>query len=245
MEEYQILDNGGNPFTVKVEEGKVSIFVNHYNENYDEDSINLEFIKEYTPSRIFIGKSPLSKMTEFSGARNDSSWNGNSILLEINLENLEYVYIGYEIYSFKAYAKIISYDSPVGNSGVSYPYALDELDNYYLMIENVVIEDRNDRITGLLFKGEDPYRYYYDNVVNTFEDFKSLKIDGSMYIFGYELEDFDEFKARFNNSDIIGIKKDGTEVIFNRESYEGLMKRFGDFKGFKPIKNKVIIQERI
>ena len=65
-------------------------------------------------------------MTEYSGGYGDE-FDGNSILVHIS-EN-KYVYIGSSIYSFESQAKIIRYISPVGNSDVPYPYAIDEKEN--------------------------------------------------------------------------------------------------------------------
>ena len=46
--------------------------------------------------KTFIGKSQLCDMTEISGAEDKAVFNGNTILLEIGIENNKhrYVYIG-------------------------------------------------------------------------------------------------------------------------------------------------------
>ncbi len=52
------------------------------------------------------------------------SFKGNSIL--VKLDDDKYIYIGESIFKFKAKDRIINYLSPVGNSGVPYPYAVGE-----------------------------------------------------------------------------------------------------------------------
>ena len=53
-------------------------------------------IYEVNPMKTFLGKSQLCSMTEFSGARNKSVFDGNTILLKIGEENNKHrhVYIG-------------------------------------------------------------------------------------------------------------------------------------------------------
>jgi hypothetical protein len=244
VESYQTLDNGGRPFTVKIENNKVSVYKNDYNE--ETDDYDLEFLHEYNPSHIFIGKSIVCPMTIFSGARDDPKFDGNSILLELNPNTLEYVYIGESIYSFKAYSKILSYVSPVGNSLVPYPYAVDENYNHYLIIEDVVLE-MTELFREKLHEGEDAYEYYYDNhtIADHFENIKMLKINGENYNFTYSTEGFDSFVARFDNAQVSMIKHDNSEEYFTKESYTELMKRFADYRKFIPFMNKQIIQKRI
>ena len=247
---YHILDNGGKPFEVKISEDNiVSIYENKQSKEDDYNTYKEIPFKTYKPEKIFIGKSILNEMTEFSGARDNPKYDGNSILLELNSKKLEYVYIGYEIYSFKAYSKIVEYVSPVGNSSVSYPYAIDDLGNYYLMIEDIVLEKNNRIKKEIQDKSKikfDPYDYYYDNTkMRGFENYEKLKIGNEKYMFKFSLEDFDEMKRRFNDTEIILIKNDGTEEIMNKESYKNLMDRFAKFNGFKPLLNKFIAHERL
>jgi hypothetical protein len=83
---------------------------------------------------------------------------GSSILLK-QAKNT-YIHIGIEIFSFKTNSEIIKFVSPVGNSDVPYPYAIDKDKNAYLMIENTVIS--NTKLLELFLKkyGE-PYEYFY------------------------------------------------------------------------------------
>ena len=65
------------------------------------------------------------------------------------------MYIGNSIKSFKSNTKIKDYVSPVGNSDIPYPYAVDENDDYYLMIEDVIVKNVPDEYK------DDVYEYYY------------------------------------------------------------------------------------
>merc|ERR1712232_277922 len=78
---------------------------------------------------------------------------GNSILLQKAADT--YIYLGEHIQSFKTSAEIVKYVSPVGNSGVPYPFAVDTDNRFYLMIEDVVLDNVPAE------QHEDPYDYYY------------------------------------------------------------------------------------
>lgn len=158
MTTYKIHDNGGRPFLVEIIDKTVNVYKELTNNVYSEKPI-----KTFIANQIFIGTSPLNNMTRFSGGHG-KKFDGNSILLF--LKDDKYVFIGWNIFSFRSFAKIVKYDSPVGNSDVPYPYAIDEDDNYYLMIEDVVIKNENHG---------DPYRYFYDCPVVSTKSFKSYK----------------------------------------------------------------------
>jgi hypothetical protein len=83
---------------------------------------------------------------------------GNTILL--HLHDLNYIYIGNCIYSFKSLAKIVNYVSFVRrDTDEPYPYAVDEYNNIYLMAKYIVIKMDNvvyDDIKSF----NDPYQYY-------------------------------------------------------------------------------------
>ena len=81
---------------------------------------------------IFIGKSKVCPMTEFSGAANNSSrFDGNPLLLDC--ENNEYVYIsGLQITKFKIDDKIIDYISLMGTNMIPYAIMIGERCTYFL-----------------------------------------------------------------------------------------------------------------
>lgn len=140
---FMIHDNGGTPFAVTVNGGSVTVI------ETQGDSVVWE-VSDST--RVFVGESPVTDMTTFSGGHGPI-FRGNSILVKTN--DNEYTYIGARIYSFRSESEIVRYVSEVGNNDVPYPYAVDEEDNFYLMIEDVVL---------LQLSAEhhaDPYRYLY------------------------------------------------------------------------------------
>ena len=95
-------------------------------------------IYEINPIEIFIGKSQLCDMTEFSGAKDKEVFDGNTILLEIGKENIKhkYVYIGGDmVCSFLTNDKIYEYVSIMGNILIPYSVAT-SLENYYLLAPN-------------------------------------------------------------------------------------------------------------
>lgn len=78
---------------------------------------------------------------------------GNTILLE---KDNQCIHIGNEgIFKFVVDTKIVKFVSEIGNSDVPYPYAIDENDNYYLLIENTKLSNVPEE------HKDDPYGYYY------------------------------------------------------------------------------------
>jgi hypothetical protein len=151
---YYIHDNGGRPFKVEIDNNKNSVTVF----NNIEDSKNYKkniYSSKYT--NIWIGKSPKIEMTEYSGGYG-KKFVGNTILIETG--DLEYVFIGEEILSFKSISPIKKYISPVGNNDVPYPYAIDNEGYIYLLIENVIVHP-NEKTQPLFNKSEEPYTVYY------------------------------------------------------------------------------------
>jgi len=143
---YLTHNNGDRPYRITIKESKL-IIINDNNNNEEILSINT--------NKIWIGESPLTKMTEFSGGYGPK-FKGNSILLYI--DNY-YIFIGHKVYSFKTEYEIINYVSEVGNNDVPYPYAVDTENNYYLMIEEIKLSVPDEYYT-------DPYTYYYSKKKN-------------------------------------------------------------------------------
>ena len=100
-------------------------------------------------------------MTEFSGGHGPD-FDGNSLLLDMG--DNEYIYFGSTHFTFKSRSAITEYVSPVGNNDVPYPYAVDEDDNVYLMLENVVVSGVPQE------ERDDVYRFYYDKNYMVVED---------------------------------------------------------------------------
>jgi len=233
---YLTHNNGDRPFRVQFDTKKREIEV------FREDNNCL--IDIYTPERIFIGKSPKNKMTEYSGGYG-KRFDGNTILL--HLEYNIYLYIGDIIYTFQSESKIVEYISPIGNNDVPYPYAKDQNENYYLFIEQVII-----KWNKLIDEFDDPYTYYYKASLITedcgfippekplFEEFDNItkfNIGNDQYTFRYSpKDDYDRLISISNDENkLFIIRKDGTKVELTKEDYISLMTRFGNIVGFSLI----------
>jgi hypothetical protein len=145
------LDNGLEPFKVDITGKDVKIYkLNMYKFRKDiYDEYNKTSLLTYkNVKKIFIGKHNLNTSVSYK------KFDGNSILL--HLKEDEYIFIGWIIYRFKSFLKITKYISDVGNSCVTYPYAVDTNNNYYLMRENVILQNMKTM--------KDPYDYYYDRM---------------------------------------------------------------------------------
>ena len=81
-------------------------------QKFEDFSENKNIIYKVHPVEIFIGKSQLCDMTEFSGAKDKEVFDGNTISLKIGEENNKhrYVYIGGDrVCSFLTIDKIYKY----------------------------------------------------------------------------------------------------------------------------------------
>ena len=123
---------------------------------------------------IFIGKSKICGKTKFSGALDNSNFDGNSILLEC--ENSKYIYIsGIEIFEFMTSVKIIDYISLMGNNMTTYVFAVGSrytyfISTHYKLFENDKIEEGT--LLNSLDDSLDPYDYHLSR--NGLECFKKL-----------------------------------------------------------------------
>jgi hypothetical protein len=167
--EYFTHNNHARPYKVVIE-NNTQVYI-YKSSNNDENHDCL--FSTINPEQILIGKSIKKKMTEFSGGYGDE-FDGNSILLRINEST--YIYIGEKIMLFNTTYPIISYHSPVGNNDVPYPYAIDSANNYYLIIEEVILKSTTE-LHKFLSENElptspggsshtvssyEPYDYYYN-----------------------------------------------------------------------------------
>lgn len=80
--------------------------------------------------RVFVGKSPKTPMTEYSGGYG-RAFTGNSILVQVS--KMKYAYIGSVMYSFTSRDPIVEYWSPVGNNDVPYPVAFSKLYAFFML----------------------------------------------------------------------------------------------------------------
>ena len=84
-------------------------------------------------------------MTEFSGAMDNSNFDGNTLLLEV--EDKKYIYISsLEIFEFRTDDKILDFISLMGTKLVPYTFAVGKkytyaISTHYIFIENDKIEE--------------------------------------------------------------------------------------------------------
>lgn len=268
MQTFFTLDNGSAPFKVVIYDGET--------ETGDDtpdvmENKRIDILKksseENSPSftcvakRIFVGKSHDNKMTRFSGG-SGSSFDGNSFLFE--LDNDTYVHAGRTIFSFKPLAKITTYVSSVGNGCVPYPYAIDEKHNYYLMIENVILLNKNrDQIENFLLDGSDPYDYYYRyNVMSSANQYTEKPMINYRNITGFYTPkdesnsgELEQYNLRYHNDSPFNrewyfpikreycyIKQEGSDdlIPINRDEYWAMIHEFGDLAGFDTMHTTII-----
>lgn len=230
MRTYQIHDNGGVPF-------EVDVLNNHVRIRRLEDNKTIE----YDVEKVFIGKSPRNKMTEFSGGFGDE-FDGNTILLR--LKDNEYIHISDEVCKYSIEKDIMMFVSPVGNNDVPYPYALDSTGFIYLFPEQVVIHklstdtslERKRDYKRIIDEYDDPYQYYYG---------MSEDDSISLYIHGGEWENDDPYWFRYNQdpeNDFnrltedgkhkMSITKDGITVFLSKKDYCEINENYSKELGF-------------
>lgn len=140
---YQIHDNGGRPFSVKIvpttgaQRYNATIYKNKWDNQTNQDVVD-KVIATFNDAIVHIGKSPDTPGTVRSGG-NGPAFDGNSVLIQSNKDTLEYVFVGWEVYRFVALSPIDIFWSPVGNSDVPYPYAIDTQLRVYAFIDNAVL----------------------------------------------------------------------------------------------------------
>jgi hypothetical protein len=213
----------------------------------DNKHLYTKFIKKFKFDKIFIGKSPLNEMTKFSEGYGPY-FNGNSILLNINKNNNSYIFIGKNIIKFTSYNPITKFVSPVGDNYVPYPYAIDNNNLYYLLIDDIITIEFNKNS-----KYDNPYYYYYDmnlmtmdrslmkprKLTHNFQEIDYFYIDKEDYTLTYTPNPIKKYNRLMKHygSKLSIIKKDGTKIILNKKSYSKLMRDFGEFMKFKKIKS--------
>lgn len=252
---YYTHDNGGRPFKVVISpENQVKVYKEiGYNDNtrtteYDDNPV-------YTakPKKVFVGRSPRNKMTEFSAGYGRKFY-GNSILLE--MPEGEYIFVGHLVSKFKPESAIIKYVSPVGNNDVPYPYAIDSDGKYYLIIEDVVVASVPKEFGG------DPYNYYYNNILMTtdlarvppkkpvgiFEDIIEWSVDKNTYTMRYAPnanKDYDRLTEKGKLTMYIKKKGKKRRQKISKSEFVGIMERYGKLMGFSVMKGVKTIVDRV
>ena len=249
---YYIHDNGGRPFMV--ETNNTTGVVNVY-KRLEGDKYAKEPLKTFTAQHIFVGKSPLNKMTKFSSGHG-KAFEGNTLLLHIDDKN--YVYIGREIFSFKSLAKITKYLSPVGNNDVPYPYATDENGKTYLISEGVVLDNFQKNSVY-----DDPYDYYYHASLITadigFLPPKQPILTNELNIVDFYIGD-DQYSMRYRPNPakeydrvipelgtamyIVTKESKGVKKLLSKNEYVKFIKKFGKQLGARMITGKKVLVKR-
>ena len=214
---YYIHHNGGRPYKVVIKDNDIVIFGEH-EWGYDNNPI----LGYFGVEQIFIGKSPFCSITHFSGGHGPD-FDGNSIL--VNLDNDKYIWIGEEIKMFKPKSKIKKFVSPVGNSDVPYPYAIDSDNRYYLFIVNVCVK----KYSGSEY---DIYNYYRETSIMAHGT--PLTIYKDQYQLTFHINPEEDWE-RYNKwePDPLVVKIGGS--VITEEQYCRLMNGYGEIMGFEPI----------
>ena len=104
-------------------------------QKFKDVSNDQNIIYKVNPMEIFVGKSQLCNMTEFSRAGDKEVFDGNTILLKVSEENNKHRYVfigGDKIYSFLTNDRIYKYISNMGNILTPYSIAIGFENIYYL-----------------------------------------------------------------------------------------------------------------
>jgi hypothetical protein len=128
--------NGNRPYLVYIKNKNVAIYnvpenVMIDNEMFNSNDCNwmyINLVKKYKVKNVFIGKSPVIRMT-YSSSGYGKYFDGNTILLQ--LKNNNYIYIERNIQKIKINDTIKEYYSFVGYNDVSYPMAIGEKNVYF------------------------------------------------------------------------------------------------------------------
>ena len=261
--EYEIHDNGGRPFIVKVyPDPRVEVYENNFKSDSSDDEDHYLIAEEpffnQMVEKVFIGESPANDMREFSGGHGDD-FLGNSFLLHTG--DLEYVFIGSTVFSFQALSEIVKYVSPVGNSDSPYPYAVDDQNRAYLMIEKVIVQLTDNQVEQI--PQFDPYGdWYYPRhqittdlgripprqpIIEDFHDIREFYIGNDQYTMTYRpLPEKDYNRIIGWNEGPVSVKKvDGTKKELSKGEYIEIMNDFGDQMDFQPLEIKELIHKRM
>jgi hypothetical protein len=238
IKEYFICDNGGYLFRVDISESENINKIKIYKYCSNLKTYEKQYIFSCCPQKVFIGK---------SSSNND----GNSILLEIAGG---YIFIGSCIFSFITKGKIVSFHSNVGNSNSSYPYAIDDIGNYYLLIENVIINIIQE------FDIDDPYDYYYRSSLITsdigyripilpliykFQGIEKWYIDEKQYTMRYTPNPKKNYERLTKNVKNMYVVVNGIKKYISKKEYIRIIHNFGDRHGFSQLQILYIIHDRI
>jgi hypothetical protein len=167
---FTILDNGDEPFVVDVYSKHLEVYLQILQEEESNRASKAVYKRGKqiltTPfQKLFVGNNYF-KLERYGKKQ------GNSLLVQLG--NNEYLYIGSEIYVFKIRDgdSILAYASPVGNSGVPYPYAIGKKYVYYMLDKSTLpIELLHDPTLGY----DEMYARFYEPDQTIKFKFKTLQ----------------------------------------------------------------------
>ena len=165
---------------------------NVYVYEYEKCKFDQPFFS-FKPKHIFIGKSKVCPMTQFSEANDSSSFDGNTFLLEC--EDNEYVYIsGSENFNFKTDDTIIDYISLIANNMIPYAIIIGEKYTYFVAHHYKFIEnDKIEEATLLNSTNGYPYDYHLDKCgVDSFKKLERILIHTFWPGVGEDIENEDD-----------------------------------------------------
>lgn len=234
---YNIYDDGGIPFKVKIDDKVIKIFKNN-NGNYSS------FAEITNYQKVFIGND-----------KNNPQFAGNTIL--VNVKYNEYIFISGAIISFQSINKINSFVSGRQKGGSPYPYAKDVNNNIYLFQDLTIIKN-NSSFQAETTQYKDPYDYYYNHILITqdegirppkqpkiknFMNVNKAFIDDESFTLKYEPfaeESYDDKIPNFGDKMFVTDSK-GKKKQMVKSIYVELMKRYGEAMGFEPFHDVKII----
>jgi hypothetical protein len=222
MKVYLTHNNGGRPYKVAITSDEVHVY----------DNYSMTLLRVYQdPLHVFIGESPETDMTVFSGGHGPR-FDGNSILIEFR--DYKYAFIGESFYTFETDSKIRRFSSEVGNNDVPYPYGVDEEKKYYLFIEKTIVENVPDDSKF------DPYgvlygisKKQYRDVVGIVNFVGSLNPD-EPYNVSYTARPRQHYNRPWM-ANLHATYKDGTRKPISEDEYVGLHEKIGNYFGFVPL----------
>lgn len=236
MVTYYTLDNGGRCFRVIINRTSSRVRVYQCKEAFLDERVicrksnrvkqSNAVLLDVHPRKIFIGCSEKDEMTLFSLGFG-KEFDGNSILLHMNKQ--KYIWIGDSIKTFRSKSEIIAFSSPVGNSGVPYPYAIDSEKRIYLLIENVILLNYDGSIK------RNPYNQYYATYTLThFEQIDGFYIGGRKTLMTFEPspEKIFDRMCEMNGPHKMYVVVKRKKYEISKCEYAGIIKRFGSERGF-------------
>lgn len=126
MKTYEIHHKGQRPFSVEVDEHELRIYTQLWDNENEYWAIH-KLIYHTPYVRIFIGDNQL----QLDGFARKGLYPGNSILAQ--LSDQVYLWIGSYVCTFEVEDEIQSFFSPIGESDLSYPYAIGKKEVYFFL----------------------------------------------------------------------------------------------------------------